>query len=167
MRLSPIDKRWEQFASAGVQSSVTGFRGSSKPDGASAATPLVVLFRTFFAQLFTSESISSRDQLRQTRQMQRPLAPASQVRRSANALAERIRARRRSAEAFALQRETIRQQEGYGPLSGRSGRRFHPPDRRRRSAGWTLRSRTPAAGALSSVNVLNIWDAAFVKETTC
>jgi hypothetical protein len=83
MRLSPIDKRWEQFASAGVQSSVTGFRGSSKPDGASAASPSVVLFRTFFAQFFTSESISSDDQLRQTRQMQRALAPASQVRPSA------------------------------------------------------------------------------------
>jgi hypothetical protein len=29
---------------------------------------------------------------------------------------------------------------------------------RRRAAGWTVQSRTPPADALSSVNVLNIWD---------
>ena len=38
---------------------------------------------------------------------------------------------------------------------------------RRRSAHWTLQSRTPPVDALSSVTVLNIWDIAFVKETTC
>jgi hypothetical protein len=81
--IAPIDKRREQTAPVGVQPSVTAFRGSSKPDGASAATPLVVLFRTFFAQFFTSESISSGDQLRHPRQMQRALAPAPQVRPSA------------------------------------------------------------------------------------
>ncbi len=38
---------------------------------------------------------------------------------------------------------------------------------RRRAARWTVQAHTPPADALSSVSVLNIWDIAFVKETTC
>jgi hypothetical protein len=64
--LSP-DNRREQTARAGVQPTVTDVRGSTTLDGGPGVpSRFVVLFRTFFAQFFTSESVSSDDQLRQT-----------------------------------------------------------------------------------------------------
>ncbi len=145
-----IDTRWEQTARAGVQPTVTDVHGSTAPGGGVPATgPFYVLVRAFFEQLFASDSSSSDDQLCQTLCAVGLFASAyCPVRLEISAWGDPLAFARLIAclIVFAITLD----------IAGR-----------RRAARWTVQSHTPPADALSSVNVLNIWDIAFVKETTC